>query len=220
MREQLTPRLETRRAKEALYRGRVLDSAERVFSQQSYEDAKIQDIARGAGIALGTMYTVMDGKWEIYCAVHERRMAEMFEVLQAALAGAADAQDALLNGAEATVRWFAEHTSYLRMHLQQGLDWATATGLASEEQLEAWSLGLEMARQQIDQAKLEGSFVDMDTKVAAMLIAATYRVYLQAWLELDGAQSVDELLGTLRAQLKRSFFRPRRSASRTAEGGR
>lgn len=220
MREQLTPRLETRRAKAALYRERVLDSAERVFSEQSYEDAKIQDIACGAGIALGTMYTVMDGKWEIYCAVHERRMAEMFEVLQAALAGAADAKHALLNGAEATVRWFAEHTSYLQMHLQQGLDWATATGLASEEQLEAWSVGLEMARQQIDQAKLEGTFVDMDTKVAAMLIAATYRVYLQAWLELGGAQSVDELLGTLRAHLKRSFFRPRRTASRTGEGGR
>lgn len=219
MREQLTPRLETRRAKEALYRARVLDSAERVFSEQSYEDAKIQDIARGAGIALGTMYTVMDGKWEIYCAVHERRMAEMFQVLQAALAVAANAKDALLNGAEATVRWFAEHTSYLQMHLQQGLDWATATGLASEEQLQAWSVGLEMARQQIDQAKREGTFVDMDTKVAAMLLAATYRVHLQAWLELDGAQSIDELLEALRSQLKRSFFRATRTAAEAAEGG-
>ena len=217
---QFTPRLETRLAKEALYRQRVLDSAEHVFSARSYEDAKIQDIARGAGIALGTMYTVVEGKWEIYCAVHERRMAEMFEVLRSALTNAEDAEGALLNGAEATVRWFAEHRSYLRMHLQQGLDWATATGLASEEQLRAWSRGLEMARQQIERAKLEGTFVDMDTKVAAMLLAATYRVYLQAWLELDGAQSVGELLEALRAQLTRSFFCPTRTAVKSDEGPR
>jgi AcrR family transcriptional regulator len=215
MRERISPQLETRRAKEALYRQRILDSAERVFSEQSYDDAGIQDIAHGAGIALGTLYTVMEGKWEIYCAVHERRMAEMFGALEGALGVSTDGKEALLNGAEAIVRWFAEQPNYLRIHLQQGLDWATATGLASEEQLEAWSRGLELARQQIDRAKREGTFVDMDTQVAAMMMAATYRVYLQAWLEQDGAQSIDTLVESLGAQLRRSFFRSRRASSRS-----
>lgn len=214
MREEATARLETRRAKEALYRQRILDSAERVFATQSYDEAKIQDIAGGAGIALGTMYTVIEGKWEIYCAVHERRMTEMFVALEGALSASTDAKEALLNGAGAIACWFAEHPSYLRMHLQQGLDWSTATGLASEEQLEAWSRGLELARRQIDQAKREGTFVDMDTNVAAMLMAATYRVYLVAWLEQDGEQSIDTLLENLRAQLVRSLFRTRRSSPR------
>ena len=212
--ERVSPRLETRRAKEALYRQRILDSAERIFSQDSYDDAKIQDIARGAGIALGTMYTVMESKWEIYCAVHERRLTQMFSEIEGAFSVSAEGKEALLNGAEAIVRWFAEHPSYLQMHLQQGLDWATATGLASEEQLRAWSLGLEMARQQIDQAKREGTFVDMNTKVAAMLMAATYRVFLQAWLEQGGAQSVDALVERLVVQLRRSFFRSRRASAK------
>jgi len=212
MQEPVSPQLETRRAKEALYRQRILDSAERVFSEQSYDDAKIQDIARGAGIALGTMYTVMEGKWEIYCAVHGRRMAEMFVALASAIGRSNDAKGALLNGAEAIVRWFAEHTDYLRMHLQQGLDWATATGLASEEQLEAWSRGLALARAQIETAKREGTFVDMDASVAAMMMAVTYRVYLQTWLEQDGAQSIDTLIESLRGQLQRSFFRSRRAS--------
>ena len=89
---------------------------------------------------------------------------------------------------------------------------ATATGLASDEQLKAWSQGLELASEQIDKAKREGTFVNMDTQVAAMLMAATYRVYLQAWLELDGAQPIDDLVESLIAQLKRSFFRARRAA--------
>ena len=212
--ERVSPRLETRRAKEALYRQRILDSAERIFSQDSYDDAKIQDIARGAGIALGTMYTVMESKWEIYCAVHERRLTQMFSEIEGAFSVSAEGKEALLNGAEAIVRWFAEHPDYLRMHLQQGFDWSTASGLASEEQLEAWSRGLELARQQIDQAKREGTFVDMDTQVAAMMMAATYRVYLQAWLEQRGAQSIETLLENLSAQLRRSFFRSRRASAK------
>jgi hypothetical protein len=52
----------------------------------------------------------------------------------------------------------------------------------------------------------------MDASVAAMMMAVTYRVYLQTWLEQDGAQSIDALVGSLRGQLQRSFFRSRQAS--------
>src|SRR3954465_7333917 len=47
--------------------------------------ASVEEVARQAGLAKGTMYLYFNTKEEIYLAVHERQMNEFFETLQALL---------------------------------------------------------------------------------------------------------------------------------------
>ena len=62
---------QVRQAKQELYRQLVLEAAERVFAEKGYERAKMEEIARDAGLSPGTVYTVFKGKADVFRAVHE-----------------------------------------------------------------------------------------------------------------------------------------------------
>ena len=66
-----------REGKRALYRERVLEAAQGVFAEHGYDDAKMEEISREAGLALGTLYSVFSGKAEIFRAVHESADREL-----------------------------------------------------------------------------------------------------------------------------------------------
>ena len=63
-----------RNAKTSMYRSLIIDAAERLFASQGYDRTKIQDIATESGVSLGTLYSVFDGKSDIYEAVHDERL--------------------------------------------------------------------------------------------------------------------------------------------------
>lgn len=50
-------------------RRKLLDSAEKLFSEQAYEDVRVDDIAADAGVAKGLVYYHFDGKRGLYAAV-------------------------------------------------------------------------------------------------------------------------------------------------------
>ena len=97
----LSPKDGVRRAKVDMYRRLVLEAAERVFAEHGYDEAKIQDIAASAGIALGTLYTVLPGKTEIYAAIQEQRGQEIIASIYRAIEGHAGVVDACMRGVEA-----------------------------------------------------------------------------------------------------------------------
>ena len=68
--------------KRELYREAVLDAAERVFGDEGYEATKVQRIAAESGLSLTTLYSVFESKWEIYRAVHRRRLNEVMQLAQ------------------------------------------------------------------------------------------------------------------------------------------
>jgi AcrR family transcriptional regulator len=50
-------------------RRKLLDSAERLFSERAYDDVRVDDIAADAGVAKGLVYYHFEGKRGIYIAV-------------------------------------------------------------------------------------------------------------------------------------------------------
>src|SRR5690606_41082584 len=68
-----------RGARLAMYQEVILDAAEGVFAEHGYEAAKVQAVAAAAGISLATLYGVFAKKWDLYCAVHARRIRELME---------------------------------------------------------------------------------------------------------------------------------------------
>ncbi|MBJ7347404.1 MAG: helix-turn-helix transcriptional regulator, partial [Thermoleophilaceae bacterium] len=50
-------------------RRKLLDSAERMFSEQPYDDVRVEAIAADAGVAKGLVYYHFEGKRGLYTAV-------------------------------------------------------------------------------------------------------------------------------------------------------
>jgi len=67
-----------REAKAAMYRQIVIEAAERVFGEAGYAGARMQDIAREAGISLGTVYALYEGKVDVWRAVHDKHLSQLF----------------------------------------------------------------------------------------------------------------------------------------------
>ena len=71
-------------------RAAILDAATAVFAQRGFFGAQVADVARGAGIATGTVYLYFRSKDEILTSIFDRTMKEAIDEWRAALADVKD----------------------------------------------------------------------------------------------------------------------------------
>jgi AcrR family transcriptional regulator len=76
-----------RRRKEARP-GEIVDAALEVFAEKGFAAAKLDDIARKAGISKATLYLYFDTKDEIFRAVAQSAVASLIEALERQVEGA------------------------------------------------------------------------------------------------------------------------------------
>ena len=67
-------------------RAAILDAAIRVFAQRGFFQAQVADVARGAGVAAGTVYLYFRGKDDVLASVFERTMREAIDEARALVA--------------------------------------------------------------------------------------------------------------------------------------
>jgi AcrR family transcriptional regulator len=199
-----------RRARSELYRQLVLEAAQRVFAEQGYEDAKMEEIARESGLSLGTLYSVFSGKAEIFGAVHESGDREILERAVARTRGTADPLAALLTGVRAYTEYFFEHPDFLRMHLKEGLTWGLAGSAAgSRRRTEAWLRGVDLLTAGCRRCIEAGIFHPGEARIFARMMIAMQQVQLAAWVEDGMEREPGEILDEIEAQVRRSFCRER-----------
>ena len=176
-----------RQARHDLYRDAVLEAAERVFADAGYESAKMQQIAREAGISLGTLYGVFEGKVAIFRAIHERRGRELMDAVSAV--GTGDLVAYLWDGMGAWLSFMMTHPAYLRMHLSGGHAWTHHTARPSPEQDLLFGQGLELMATTLQLGIDEGLVFDEDPRLQAKVVMATHQVWLAEWV--DGGMKDD-----------------------------
>jgi AcrR family transcriptional regulator len=198
-----------KRAKTEMYRRLILEAAEQVLSERGYDEAKIQEIAQHAGIALGTLYSVFPGKTEIYGAIQEQRGQEILERIQRAIHGHEGVVDACKRGIDAYVRALAERPAFLRMHLREGLSWTSRSSLRSGEEVATWERGMALAITLL-QAGIDRGYLHAESRPELVLkmIVATHQVQLQDWLERGGkAEEIEPLIARMQHHFVRAFVR-------------
>ena len=67
-----------------------MDAAKRIFAQDGFEAARLEDIAAGAGYTRGAFYANFDSKEDIFFALFEEWVGERIECLTSALRRHAD----------------------------------------------------------------------------------------------------------------------------------
>jgi AcrR family transcriptional regulator len=203
-REQL--KAELRSAREGLYRERILEAAEQVFAEGPFEAVGIREIAERAGLSVGSVYSIFEGKEALFRAVHERRSAELFERMAEVIDAEAGPIALIEQGIEETVRFFCERPSYLRMHLQDRTAWALE-GQSTEVQSESWQRGRELMRVAFATGMREGTFFEGDPESNARMVMAMHQVKLAEWVAAEPRPSSDEVARDLKLLFHRAFVK-------------
>jgi AcrR family transcriptional regulator len=192
-----------------MYRDLVLECAERVFAREGFHTAKMQDIAAEAGISLNTLYAVFPGKREIFQEVHESRGRAFFARVEAALAPAPPAREAIARGVRAFVEFLLDHADYFRMDLREGRSWAVGDVEASP----AFQAGIRLWTELMRRGIAEGVFYDEDPGLMATTAFGLMQMQLAYLLAHDGEPDRGRIADRITLQLERAFCQPEPAAA-------
>ncbi len=211
-----SPRVRLQEAKRALYREAILDAAELEFAAHGYEQAKVTDIAKGAGVSLATLYGTFPKKHDVYRALQKDRLQRLMREVGAQVLAARDPFERLRGGIEGYLRFHMGHPDYLRGQLREGVPWGTTDQLRTPEQTQAWEAGRVMMMTAFEAGMHEGWFVQDDPELCARTATAMSQVRLSLWIDREMDQSPAEVTKAAMLQLLRTFAEPERLAELTA----
>jgi AcrR family transcriptional regulator len=191
--------------KRELYREAILDAAERVFGQEGYEATKVQRIAAEAGVSLTTLYSVLQSKWEIYRAVHRRRLSEVMSLTQSILQENMSSLDTLIAGTRMQLAFFMERRDFTKMQLKEVTAWSTIELLRSPEQVEALGVGLDLFAGLLRQCIKDGFLIDDDPELMARMMIAAQQVRLAMWMDRGCEENPERVADAALHHLLRSY---------------
>lgn len=199
------PRQRLREARRALYRETIVDAAEGVFARHGYDAAKVQAIAKAAGVSLATFYSTFSKKWDAYRAVQSDRLAALMQQVGRAVLGAPDPFGRVRAGLEGYLRFHMAHPEFLRLQLRERVPWGTTDQLRTPEQTRAWEAGLQMLVAAFDEGMRCGDFRRDDAELCARTATAMSQVRLALWEGRGMSEPPDEVAREAMQQFVRTF---------------
>ena len=188
----------------SVYRQAINEAAERVFATKGTEGSRMQEIASEAGISLGTLYGVIDGKESLFFGIHETRMREFMDCIRAAR----DAHDETLASHLAVVRrgaqYFLERPDFLCMCCRAGFGWASRLPAASRG-ADLWNEGSSIPRDLFARGIAEGTYVDEEPELLVRKMLALKQVELTHWVDQGMETPHEVVLDRLESQFIRAF---------------
>ena len=198
-------------AKDALYRKHILAVAESVFADQGFGSAKMQDIARAAGISLGTLYQSYPSKRDLHRGVLIARDTEMFEAVMQqgqAILQNPESMTRLLSLQRIHLQYLLEHPDYLRMQLHEGYVWYHDAAWPSSEEQQLWVRGLDVIEQVFNWGASQGLLVPGTPRDDARLLMVMQQTRLANWVMAGMQEPQDTVIARILADFVRQFCRP------------
>ncbi len=202
-----------RQERTGVYRQAVTLAAERVFAEKGTGRAHMREIAAEAGISLGTLYGVIEGKESLFFGIHKIRMQEFFECIRSAR----DSCEATLDRHLAVLRlggqYFLERPDFLRMCCRDGYSWSAHLP-ASSSGKDLWDQGASIPRELFECGIAEGLYVDDDADLLVRKMLALKQAELTYWVDQGMKMSHAEVLDRLEQQFLRAFCEAGQAARR------
>lgn len=204
-------RVRLRDAKARLQREHLIEAAERCLAEKGVDGAKMEEIAREAGLSLATIYELCGGKAGLVQCVHEARLDEMLGQMEAASEGVDSPFEALMAGVRSAVLNFMAHPNYLRINLREGHAW----GLKEIKSFlppvveESWQRTIDWMVPIFEEGIRRGVFHPDPPELMARRTNAHVQVQMASWLEDPDRMTPEETIADLEEQIRRSFCRAR-----------
>jgi AcrR family transcriptional regulator len=190
--------------RKSLYRKAISEAAERVFGEKGTDRSRMREIAAEAGISLGTLYGVIDGKESLLFEIHLARMREFLECIRSAR----DAHEDILESHLAVLRqgaeFFLERPDFLRMCCRDGYGWAAGFP-ASTSGSDIWNEGASIPRGLFARGIEAGIYVEDDPDLLVRKMLALKQVELTHWVDGGMVTEREVVLDRLESQFVRAF---------------
>jgi len=164
----------------------------------------MREIAAEAGISLGTLYAVIDGKQSLFFEIHLARMREFLECIRAARDGCSGTLESHLAVLRQGGAYFLERPDFLRMCCRDGYGWAAGFP-ASASGSDIWNEGASIPRDLFARGIAEGLYVEDDPDLLVRKMLALKQVELTYWVDNGMAAEHEVVLDRLESQFVRAF---------------
>ncbi|MEN8162042.1 MAG: TetR/AcrR family transcriptional regulator [Myxococcota bacterium] len=196
-------RRRVREGRKSVYREAISAAAERVFAAKGTDGSRMAEIAAEAGVSLGTLYAVVEGKASLFRDVQRMRMREFLACIRAARDAHEDTLARQLAVLREGARYFLERPDFLRLSCRRGYAWATRVGDADD--IDLWDEGVSIPRDLFADGIAEGAYVEDDPGLLARKMLALKQVELTHWLDGGMETPHETVLDRLEDQFLRAF---------------
>lgn len=100
------------------HRREILDAAETVFVRKGYHEATVEEIAREAEFAVGTLYNFFQGKDDLYAQVVGKIAQDFMEVFESQVLSLHDPEQAIAALIELRLTHFDQHRGFFRVFFE------------------------------------------------------------------------------------------------------
>lgn len=175
--KQTTAKKAGRQADENLWASRqeqILDTAVRLFAQHGYADTDTQLLAEELGVGKGTLYRYFPSKRDLFLAAADRAMRQLRTHIDDRIKDVIDPLDQIEEAIRAYLAFFAEHSDYVELLMQERAQFKDRTKPTyfqhRENNLIRWRA---LYRSLIDQGRLRDMPVERITDAIGNLVYGT-----------------------------------------------
>ncbi len=190
--------------RKSVYRQAVNEAAERVFAEKGAERARMPEIAAEAGISLGTLYGVIDGKEELFVGIHKIRTEAFLACIRQACGTSEETLASHLAVLRSGAQYFLDHPDFLRMCCRDGHGWAASFPASGAGEL-PWREGTSILLGLFARGMEEKIYVVDDPDLLIRKMLALQQVELTHWVEQGMKTSHKVVLDRLEDQFLRAF---------------
>ncbi len=178
-----------RRTRKAGRKEEIIESAAGLFSQKSYHDVTMDDIAEKVGVAKGTIYLYFDSKEKLYLEILEETYEEIESILEKETAKSDPGPMKLKKVLTLIFKFYLQNLDVLRILSRD------ETHLIREhyEFTEHWRLRrIKLYRKILEKGINEGSFRPSNTELTALIIFGLVRSVMFYYKSEKSAESIAE----------------------------
>ena len=180
--------LGARRTQKQATRNRVIEAARELFDTQGYQGTTIREIARHAGVSVGSVFTTFSSKGEVLSQVMADRLDGLYAELDRVMPHLRGATAERLRTMFAIHFAFeAKHTRLFLAHIAAAYDWtlpATATPMGKNQRLQG------LIRECLEKGVAQGDVcpeVDQQDVIDLLMAAYAWVYRLAAWNDADAS---------------------------------
>jgi len=166
----------------------LVDAAIALFAERGYSATRILDICDRAGVAKGLFYWYFPTKLDLFAELVRSMRQQLRRAQAEAMTDDADALTRIHQGAEASVRFMAEHATYFSLVEVERADAAIADALRAGSEVY-----LDDVTALIREAQATGQVIDTDPQLLALGVLGAVSSFSNAWRNGRIDRTADEL---------------------------
>lgn len=173
----------------------LLDAAGELFAARGYSATRIADICQAAGVAKGLFYWYFPTKGDLFAELVRTMRLRLRRAQGTAMEPTADAITRIADGAEASVRFMADHAAYFALLDVERSDPEVADVLA-----EGAGVYLDDVRRLVEEGQRAGAIADAPADLVAVGVLGTVSSFSNSYRNgrLGDDITIDELAAFVR----------------------